>query len=126
MFDFFPEFSWEPYLEGLERVVRQAAAYDLPIVVTENGTPFVEDQGSEVLKGHLRGLEHALADGIDVQGYYYWSFVDNYEWNHGFDLRFGLYELEPTTKERRPREALSTYADIIARGRVDLPNEDDE
>ena len=126
VFDFFPEFSWEPYPEGLERVVRQAAAYDLPIVVTENGTPFVEDQGSEVLKGHLRGLEHALADGIDVQGYYYWSFVDNYEWNHGFDLRFGLYELEPTTKERRPREVLSTYADIIARGRVDLPNEDDE
>jgi beta-galactosidase len=103
IFDFYPEFSWDPYPEGLGHVVTRAAEYGLPIWVTENGTPFVEERGVEVLDGHLLALHKAIASGADVRGYLYWSFVDNYEWNHGFDLRFGLYELDPDTKERRPR-----------------------
>jgi beta-glucosidase/6-phospho-beta-glucosidase/beta-galactosidase len=119
VFDFYPEFSWAPFPEGLERVVESAWSYGLPIVVTENGTPYVVAQGSEVLEGHLRGLEANLAAGVDVRGYYYWSYVDNYEWNHGFDLRFGLYELDPVTKERIPRAVRDTYSAIVARRRVD-------
>lgn len=119
VFDFFPEFSWDPYPEGLEQVLDGAWAYGLPIYVTENGTPYVVERGTEVLEGHLHAIESRLAAGVDVRGYFYWSFIDNYEWNHGFDLRFGLYELEPNTKERIPREVLDTYRDIIARGSVD-------
>ena len=115
---FYPEFSWAPYPEGIVEVIQSASSYGLPIYITENGTPFVEDRGSEVLEGHLQGIEEALAQDIDVRGYFYWSYVDNYEWNHGFDLRFGLYELEPNTKERIPRPVRDTFSDIISRGRV--------
>jgi len=119
VFDFYPEFSWDPYPEGLEQVLDSAWAYGLPLYVTENGTPYVVERGSEVLEEHLRGVESRLEAGVDVRGYFYWSYVDNYEWNHGFDLRFGLYELEPTTKERIPRAVRDTYTGIIGRGRVD-------
>ncbi len=119
VFDFFPEFSWEPYPEGLEQVLTSAWAHELPLWVTENGTPHVVEQGSEVLAGHLRAVESSLKAGVDVRGYFYWSFVDNYEWNHGFDLRFGLYELDPNTKARTPRAVRDTYRDFINQGRVD-------
>jgi beta-glucosidase/6-phospho-beta-glucosidase/beta-galactosidase len=119
VFDFYPEFSWDPYPEGLAQVLDSAWEYGLPLYVTENGTPYVVERGSEVLEGHLRAVESSLEAGVDVRGYYYWSYVDNYEWNHGFDLRFGLYELDPSTKERIPRAVRDTYAAIIERGRVE-------
>jgi beta-glucosidase/6-phospho-beta-glucosidase/beta-galactosidase len=119
IFDLFPEFSWEPYPEGLGRVVRRGAEWGVPIVVTENGTPFVEDRGVEVLDGHLEALASAMADGVDVDGYLYWSLVDNYEWNHGFDLRFGLYELDPETKERTARPVLERLRTIVERNSLD-------
>ena len=87
-------------------------------MVTENGTPFVDDRGSEVLKGHLTQIEERIADGVEVDGYYYWSYIDNYEWNHGFDLRFGLYALDLETKARTPRAVRDTYTGIIERGSV--------
>jgi beta-galactosidase len=118
VFDFFPEFSWEPYTTGLGRVIDEAWTYGLPIYVTENGTPYVEDRGSEVLTEHLTAIESRLADGVDVRGYYYWSYIDNYEWNHGFDLRFGLYALDLETKERTPRAVRDTYTEIVSRGAV--------
>ncbi len=113
IFDLFPEFSWEPYPEGLGRVIRRGAEWGVPIVVTENGTPFVEDRGVEVLDGHLASMKETLDEGVDVRGYLYWSFVDNYEWNHGFDLRFGLYALDQTTKERTARPVLERFREVM-------------
>ena len=115
IFDIYPQFSWDPYPEGLGRVVARSAEWGVPIVVTENGTPYVADQGEEVLDGHLLGLHEAIEDGVDVRGYLYWSFIDNYEWNHGFNLRFGLYELDTETKTRTPRPLLERYRSIAKR-----------
>lgn len=103
VFDFLPEFSWDPFPAGLGEVVERAARFDRPIHITENGTPHVDDRGVEVLDGHLASLLGAMDAGADVRSYHYWSLVDNYEWNHGFDLRFGLYELDPATKARVAR-----------------------
>ncbi|MFT5685480.1 MAG: beta-galactosidase [Myxococcota bacterium] len=116
VFDFYPEFSWEPYPEGLGAVVDIAAAYDVPIIITENGTPYVETQGVEVLEGHLTALSEAMGRGADVRGYLYWSWVDNYEWNHGFDLKFGLNALNGDTKAREPRPVLGRLSELAAGG----------
>jgi len=119
LFDFVPEFSWEPHTEGLARVIAIADEYGLPIYITENGTPHVDTLGEEVLDGHLHGLMDAIDAGADVRGYHYWSFVDNYEWNHGFDLRFGLYALDADTKARVQRPVGARFAETIARGGLD-------
>ena len=110
--DFYLEVTWDPYPAGLGEVVDRAAEYGLPIVVTENGTPWVE-QAAGLLDEHLTALRDSKDRGADVRGYYYWSFVDNYEWNHGMDMRFGLYELNTETKERTARPVLERYRDII-------------
>ncbi len=116
VFDFLPEFSWNPYPEGLAEVLIRASAYNLPLHVTENGTPFVDEQGVEVLDGHMAALLDAIDAGADVRSYHYWSWVDNYEWNHGFALTFGLYELNIDTKERTVRQVGVRYREIIADG----------
>ena len=113
VFDFFPTFSWDPYPEGIADAVGIAAEYGLPVIVTENGTPHVEASDT-ILEEHLTWLHAAIAGGAAVQGYFYWSFVDNYEWNHGLDLRFGLYALDEVTKERTPRPVRDRYRAIIA------------
>ncbi len=107
---FIPEFSWDAHPEGLGRVVEVASGYGRPIVITENGTPHV-DASDTILVDHLDSLHGAIEAGHDVRGYYAWSWVDNYEWNHGMDLRFGLYELRPN-KERVPRPVIERYRDI--------------
>lgn len=54
----------------------------------------------------VRALEtcHALiADGIDLRGYFHWTLVDNFEWDHGWNSRFGLIELDRSTQQRTIR-----------------------
>lgn len=88
-----------------------------PIIVTENGTPRVDegDFASRYLVEHLSWVSRAWQDGVDVRGYFYWSFVDNYEWNHGMGMRFGLYAVEPTDalKVRVRRPHAEVYRRII-------------
>ncbi len=116
LFDFFPAFSWDPYPEGLGMVIERAGAWGLPIWVTENGTPYVEDRGTEILEGHLASMIEAIEGGADVRSYLYWSYIDNYEWNHGLNLRFGLYTYDPDTKERIERPILERYREIARTG----------
>ena len=110
--DFYMDVTWDPYPEGLQEVIARASQYDRPIVVTENGTPWVE-QAPGILDGHLTALRAAKDEGADVRGYYYWSYIDNYEWNHGMDMRFGLYALDTETKARTARPVLERYRQII-------------
>ena len=114
VFDFYPEFSWEPAPERLEQVLQPPSRYGLPVYVTENSTPFVEELGSETLSGPIVSVKASLVDGVDVRGYFYWSYVDNCEWNQSFDLHFGLYALDRETKVSTPRLVRATHREIIA------------
>jgi beta-glucosidase/6-phospho-beta-glucosidase/beta-galactosidase len=114
--DFFPTTFWEEYPDGLYDVVAEASAYGLPMIITENGTQPTDDSGDTFLRPHLDALLRAKADGYDVGGYFYWSLLDNYEWNHGMGMRFGMYAVDPATKARTLRPIGETYADVIATG----------
>ena len=117
--DFNPTFSWDPYPDGLRRVLERADQWGLPIWVTENGTPEVDgERGVEILDGHLAALGDALGQGIDVRSYLYWSWVDNYEWNHGYGLRFGLYTYDVDTLERTQRPVGARFAEVAAARRL--------
>ncbi len=109
---------FQVYPEGLTEVLRQAARFGKPIIITENGAMNPgSDAGETFLKPHLRALARALAEGLDVRGYLYWTLVDNYEWNHGMALKFGLFELDAATKALRLRPVGQTFAEVArARG----------
>ncbi|MFZ5477094.1 MAG: family 1 glycosylhydrolase [Myxococcota bacterium] len=114
--DFYPEVFWEEYADGLYDVVELGASYGVPVIVTENGTQPTDESGETYLRPHLAALERAVNDGIDVRGYFYWSLMDNYEWNHGMDIRMGMYEVDVDTKARTRRAIADTYAEIVAGG----------
>ncbi len=116
MFDFYPKVVWEEYPDGIADVVTWASRYDLPMIITENGTVVTDESTDLFLRPHLRALLGAVDDGVDVRGYFYWSLMDNYEWNHGMDIRMGLLEVDPLTKARTPRPMAADYAEIIRTG----------
>ena len=114
------------YPQGLfDMVMFVHDRYDLPIYITENGTPLFDESYKPAWIGymvsHLMALIQATWQGADVRGYYYWSLMDNYEWNHGMlDLRFGLYAVDPadSSKMRTPRYGVPIYADIAEYGGI--------
>lgn len=101
-----------------------AERYKLPIVITENGLSNpdwvaldgkVHDaQRIDFLNRYLLALERAVKDGVDVQAYFQWSIMDNFEWAEGYKHRFGLVHVDYETQKRTPKDSAYWYRDVIA------------
>ncbi|MDP1743384.1 MAG: glycoside hydrolase family 1 protein [Candidatus Amesbacteria bacterium] len=88
-----------------------------PIIITENGIADASDiLRQNHLIDHLKWVQKAIIDGIDVRGYLHWSLIDNFEWQSGFIPRFGLVEVDFDTQVRTPRPSCSIYTKIITEG----------
>jgi beta-glucosidase/6-phospho-beta-glucosidase/beta-galactosidase len=89
-----------------------------PMMITENGTadPADDGTGPKFIVRNLKAVADAMRAGADVRGYFYWTLMDNYEWNHGMDIRMGLYAVgkDDPMKLRTPRKSVGVY-DTIAR-----------
>jgi len=108
------DFGWEIYPDGMLEALRLMKDYGKPLYVTENGVADSEDKlRSRFLIDHLKSLDNAINEKIDVRGYFHWSIMDNYEWAMGFKMKFGLYAVDIKTKERTPRKSATTYKKII-------------
>jgi beta-glucosidase len=104
----------EVYPDGLAPLLKRLSRYKLPIYITENGLPDADDdQRPDFLVRHLRALWGAIQFNFPVVGYYHWSFVDNFEWAEGWRMKFGLFEMDPLTQERKPRKSAFLYRDIV-------------
>jgi len=92
-----------------------------PAMITENGTGDPADDGSgpRLIVRTLKATGDAMNAGADVRGYFYWTLMDNFEWNHGMNIRMGLYAVskDDPMKLRVPRKAVGVY-DSIARWHV--------
>jgi beta-galactosidase len=88
----------------------------LPAVITENGAADPADDGSapRFLVRNLKAISDAIAAGADVRGYFYWTLTDNFEWNHGMNIRMGLYGVskDDPMKRRTPRRAVAVFEQI--------------
>jgi beta-glucosidase len=106
--DFYLE---EMYPEGLLANLERLT--DLPVYITENGCSCDDDDFRIVyLALHLSAIHEAIARGVDVRGYLYWSLLDNYEWG-SFVPRFGLVGVDFETFERTPKKSALLYREII-------------
>ncbi len=110
---------WEYHPGGLGRNIRRFwERYKLPVIITENGICTSDDSMRvRALHDYLKEVLHCISDGIDVRGYYHWSPWDNFEWNLGRSFKFGLFETDPNTMERRKRPSADIFA-TVARSRV--------
>lgn len=82
----------------------------------------ISPQRIDFLRRHLSELARGISEGAEVQGYFHWSFLDNFEWAGGYKERFGLVHVDYTTLMRTPKEAFAIYRDIIrSHGAVHYP-----
>jgi beta-glucosidase len=110
------DLGWEVYPEGLGRFLRSFHRYRLPLLITENGTPSVdEDDRWGFIYLHLWQVMRAMASGIPVVGYLYWSLLDNYEWTDGFTAKFGLVGVNFKTQDRIVRPSARWLAELISK-----------
>ncbi len=128
------DMGWEIYPEGLYKLLRRMDQEygKIPLIVTENGMAFtdqlqpdgrvVDQERIAYLDSHIRAVGRALADGVNVQGYYVWSFLDNLEWHHGVSKRFGLIYVDFATQNRYWKESAYWFRDFLRAG-AHLPDE---
>lgn len=118
------QMGWEIYPDGLHHfLARMARDYvgDLPIYVTENGMAHADQADipdqvrEEFLFAHLAATKQAIADGANVQGFFYWSLLDNYEWAFGYERRFGLVHVDFDSLKRTPKTSYHALARALAR-----------
>ncbi len=108
------QMGWEVYPEGFGPLLERAAATGLPVVVTENGMAHDDDRVRvRFIADHLRVVQRLLARGLPIRGYFYWSAMDNFEWNFGYGPKFGLIEVDRATLERRARPSAYFFRDLI-------------
>ena len=99
---------------------------DIPIVITENGTSEDDynldaakhDEGRrKYFEGYIRACGEAIDLGIQLKGYFAWSFMDNFEWEYGYTKRFGICYVNYETLERTPKSSALWFKETIqARG----------
>ncbi|MFJ3790997.1 GH1 family beta-glucosidase [Kitasatospora sp. NPDC090091] len=120
-------FGWPVVPDALRKLLlhlKDEYGAALPAVtITENGCSVEEsidpDQPRiDFLAAHLDALAQAVAEGIDVRGYYTWSLLDNFEWAEGYHQRFGLVHVDFETQKRTPKASYAWYRDLIAAHRL--------
>lgn len=117
--------GWEIYPQGLTDLLLRLKQDYAPaaIYLTENGAAFddppprnsvVEDpQRVAYLQAHLAAAERALIAGVPLKGYFVWSLLDNFEWTHGYEKRFGIVHVDSRTGERIPKRSAHYYRQTI-------------
>jgi beta-glucosidase len=99
--------------EGLFTSIKWALQFKVPILITENGIEDAKDCiRPRYMAGHIHQLWRAVNFNWPVRGYFWWSLVDNFEWERGWSQRFGLWELDVETQARRKRPSADLYAEI--------------
>ena len=103
------QMDYEFYPEALENVIRRVHEdFHGDLIVTENGIAVSDDSRRVAfIRRALQGVENCLNDGIPVKGYCHWSLMDNFEWQKGYSMTFGLIAVDRATQKRTPKESLA-------------------
>ena len=109
------QMDYEIYPQALEACIRKVyKELNIPIIVTENGIA-VEDDTVRVdfINKATDGVANCIADGILVKGYMYWSLMDNFEWQKGYSMTFGLISVDRSTQQRTAKPSLKYLGGLI-------------
>jgi len=117
--------GWEIYPQGLTDILLWVKRWygDIPLYITENGAAFddvlepnraINDTPRvQYLNDHLRAARQAIANGVDLRGYFVWSLLDNFEWQSGYSKRFGVVSVDFNSQRRTPKESARFYSNVI-------------
>lgn len=116
--------NWEVYPESIYEMLVKFSKYKhfKEIIVTENGAAFPDfviegrindTKRIDFLGKHIGQVMRARRDGVNVNGYFVWSFTDNFEWAEGFLPRFGLVYIDFSTQKRIIKDSGYWYRKFI-------------
>lgn len=112
--------GWDVYPQGIYHLLVELKKYNLPLWITENGTCTDDDSFRwDFIVEHLKNIHQAMQEGVNVIGYFYWSLLDNFEWDKGFGPRFGLIDVDYRTFKRTVRESAQKLAQVVRSLRLD-------
>jgi beta-glucosidase len=95
----------------------------MPVYITEHGAASNdEDFRARDLRENLTALHRSISSGVDVRGFFYWSLLDNFEWQFGYTKKFGLLAVDFTDEKlpRRPKPLASVYEKICRENSLQL------
>jgi beta-glucosidase len=128
----YTQMDWEVYPQGLRDLLVRLHRDYAPkrLYVTENGAAFtdIRDHQGQVhdperqqyIESHLQAEAEAIAEGVPLAGHFVWSLLDNFEWQHGYSMRFGIVYVDYPTLERVPKGSFYWYRDYIRSATQDL------
>jgi beta-glucosidase len=101
------QMGYEFYPEALSNVIRKVSKdLSIPIIITEHGIATDDDERRvDFIRKALEGVHACLEEGYDIRGYLHWTTFDNFEWQSGYSMRFGLIEVDRSTQERKVKES---------------------
>ncbi|MNL25389.1 Beta-glucosidase A [compost metagenome] len=116
--------KWEVYPESMYHILKKFHAYENmpPLIITENGAAFpdqvennrVDDpKRIQYLQAIIEQVYRAKQEGVQVNGYFAWTFLDNFEWAEGYEPRFGLVYVDFETQQRIIKSSGHWYADFL-------------
>ena len=103
------QMGYEEYPESIGNVVRKVSKeFSGELIVTENGIATDDDRvRCRFIDAAISGVLVARQEGANVSGYLYWSLLDNFEWQAGYEKTFGLISVDRTTQTRIPKDSLT-------------------
>ena len=110
------QMDYEFYPQGIAHVLRRVhEAFAGDLIVTENGVATADDtRRVAFIDEALAGVQACVEDGIPVKGYFYWSLLDNFEWQAGYGKTFGLVAVDRKTQRRYPKDSLKVLGSLNA------------
>jgi beta-glucosidase len=115
------------YAEGMYDILtRVTQDYgQLPISITENGLPTVDEPGADgrvndlgriaFLRDHFEAAHRAMQTGVQLESYHVWSLFDNFEWQQGYAERWGLVYVDYASQQRTFKASADWYRQVISR-----------
>ncbi|ELP8106944.1 beta-glucosidase [Vibrio vulnificus] len=117
--------GWEIYPQALtDLLLRLKQRYPNlpPVYITENGAAgedtcingeVNDEQRVRYFQSHLLALDEAIRAGVNVQGYFAWSLMDNFEWAYGYKQRFGIVHVDYATQKRTLKQSAIAYRNTL-------------
>lgn len=109
------DMGYTVYAEGIYRALHRFSKLKVPIYITENGLADHKDEylRDTMIKRYSYACAKAMEEGVDLRGYFFWSFMDNFEWAFGFSMRFGLFHVDYQTQKRTLRKGSQFFVDLV-------------
>lgn len=103
------QMGYEYYPQALGNVIRRVAQeFHGEILVTENGIATSDDSRRVAfIDTAVAGVQECIREGIPVKAYMHWSLLDNFEWQKGYSMTFGLIAVDRSTQRRIPKPSLA-------------------